>query len=41
MRFTAAELAEIRHAFRQRIANAPAKKRTAQRKNESPTNSRH
>ena len=32
MRFTAAELTEIRSAFRQRIANAPAKKRTAQRK---------
>jgi hypothetical protein len=32
MRFTEAELTEIRHAFRHRIANAPAKKRTAKRK---------
>jgi hypothetical protein len=32
MKFTAAELTEIRQAFRQRIANAPAKKRTTQRK---------
>jgi hypothetical protein len=32
MRFTAEELAEIRSAFRQRIAREPARKQPAQRK---------
>jgi hypothetical protein len=37
MRFTTAELIEIRSAFRQRIANAPAKKRTTRKTRVRPT----